>query len=365
MKITKQQLYKRQTILSEFGEVGQQKLQEAEIVIVGCGGLGSIAAVSLAASGIGKIHLIDFDVVDISNLHRQVFYKVEDIGKPKAEVLAKHIKAITPFVKITISNQAITKKNIFNQIDDCDVVVDCTDSLATKYLLNDYCVITDHILVYGSLYKNDGYIASFNIPEGLHNSANLRNAFPKMPKDLIPNCSEVGTLNPIVGIIGLMQSNEVIKIVTQTGQPLKNQILIINSSDNSQFKMKLQVDKTCDNVAKRGVLKIFKSDEYLDVNCEIQKEELLISTEELKQNIKKEEQVIISVIEDVNTKLPFDVAEKIPFSSFDVNTLKVDSKKNYIIICNKGITSYTVAQNIKTKYPSLNVLSLEKGIENY
>ena len=370
MKITKQQLYKRQTTLTEFGEAGQQKLQEAEIVIVGCGGLGSIAAVSLAASGIGKIHLIDFDVVDVSNLHRQVFYRIEDIGKPKIEVLAKHIQSITPFVQVSTSHQPLTKVNIFDQIDDYDVVVDCTDSLATKYLLNDYCVITDHILVYGSLYKNDGYIASFNIPEGLHNSANLRNAFPKMPKELIPNCSEAGTLNPIVGIIGLMQSNEVIKIITQTGKPLKNQLLIFNSSDNSQFKMKLQVEKTCDNVGKRGILKTFKNEDYLDANCYPdsyweQKEELLISSEKLKQNIKNKNQVILSVIENTNTKLPFDVAQKIPFSKFDVEVLKVDTKKDYVIICNKGILSYTATQNLKDKYPSLNVLSLEKGIENY
>jgi len=365
MKITKQQLYKRQTSLAEFGEKNQQKLQEAEIVIVGCGGLGSIAAVYLAASGIGKIHLIDFDVVDVSNLHRQVFYKMEDIGESKALVLANHIRAISPFVQVTFSNQAITKANIFNQIDDFDVVVDCTDSLAIKYLLNDYCVITDHILVYGSLYKNDGYVASFNIPEGLHNSANLRHAFPKMPKDAIPNCSEVGTLNPIVGIIGAMQANEVIKTITQTGEPLKNQILIFNSSDNSQFKMKLDVEKTCDNVGKRGILKIFKNDDYFDVNCEIQKEELLISSEELKQNIHKEKRVIISIIEDIQTKLPFEVNYKIPFSKFDAGAIKIDSDKDYIIICNKGVLSYTATVDLKNKYPQLNILSLKSGIENY
>jgi len=370
MKITKQQLYKRQTTLAEFGEKSQQKLQAAQIVIVGCGGLGSIAAVYLAASGIGKIHLIDFDVVDVSNLHRQVFYKTEDIGKSKALVLANHIQAISPFVQVTTSNQAITKANIFTQVDDYDVVVDCTDSLATKYLLNDYCVITDHILVYGSLYKNDGYVASFNIPEGLHNSANLRSAFPKMPKNTIPNCSEAGTLNPIVGIIGLMQANEVIKIITQTGEPLKNQILIFNSSDNSQFKMKLDVEKTCDNVGKRGILKIFKNDDYIDINCDSdsyrnQKEELLISSEELKQSIEAKNQIIISVIEDTETKLPFEVNHKIPFSKFNIDTLKMDFNKNYIVICNKGILSYTATIDLKNKYPQLNILSLKSGIENY
>ena len=365
MKITKQQLYKRQTTLTEFGEKNQQKLQEAQIVIVGCGGLGSIAAVYLAASGIGKIHLIDFDVVDVSNLHRQVFYKIDDIGKSKAKVLANHIQAISPFVQITTSNQAITKINIFSQIDDYDVVIDCTDSLPIKYLLNDYCVITDHILVYGSLYKNDGYVASFNIPEGLHNSANLRHAFPKMPKDTIPNCSEAGTLNPIVGIIGLMQANEVIKIITQTGEPLKNQILIFNSSDNSQFKMKLNVEKTCDNVGKRGILKIFKNDDYLDETCEIQNEDLLISFEELTQDIHNKNRIIISVIEDIQTKLPFEVNYKIPYSKFEVNDLKIDSDKDYIIICNKGILSYTATIDLKKKYPQLNILSLKSGIENY
>lgn len=365
MKISKEDLFKRQIILKDFGKESQQKLQQSTIVIVGCGGLGSIAAVYLAASGVGNIHLIDFDVVDVSNLHRQVFYKTEDIGRSKAEVLAKHINSITPFVNITTSDQPITKANIFDQIDDYDVVVDCTDSLPTKYLLNDYCVITDHILVYGSLYKNDGYIASFNIPEGLYNSANLRHAFPKMPKEVVPSCSEIGTLNPIVGIIGLMQANEVIKILSQTGEPLKNQLLIYNSADNSQYKMKFEVEKSCDNIGKRGILKIFKNDEYLDPACEIQDENLLVSMTDFKKMMLDENVVIISVVDEIPSKLPFKVTKELPMSNFDVDNLEIDSNKNYIIICKKGILSYTATQILKDKYPDLNVLSLKNGIKNY
>ena len=365
MKLTKDKFYKRQTTLSEIGTIGQQKLQDAEIAIVGCGGLGSVAAVYLAASGIGKIHLIDFDVVDVSNLHRQVFYKTADIGKPKAEVLANHIKAITPFVEITTSNQPITKANIFEQLDEFEIVVDCTDSLPTKYLLNDFCVITDTILIYGSLYKHDGYVSSFNIMDGIKRSANLRDAFPKMPENSIPNCSEVGTLNTIVGIIGLMQANEVLKIVTQTGEPLINQLLIYNSLDNSQLKIKLKVDGGCDNVGKRGILKIFKNEDYTDDSCDIQKEELLISFEELKQKISTKNLVIISVIEETNTKLPFEIDQNLPLSKFDVETLKINSKKDYVIICKKGILSYTATQLLHEKYPDLNVFSLKNGIENY
>ncbi len=370
MKISKEDLFKRQIILNGFGVENQQKLQQSRLVIVGCGGLGSVAAVYLAASGVGNIRLIDFDVVDVSNLHRQVFYKTEDIGRSKAEILAKHINSITPFVNITTSDQPITKANIFDQIDDYDVVVDCTDSLPTKYLLNDYCVITDHILVYGSLYKNDGYIASFNIPEGLYNSANLRHAFPKMPIKMIPNCSEIGTLNPIVGIIGLMQANEVIKILTQTGEPLKNQLLIYNSADNSQFKMKLQVEKTCDNIGKRGILKIFKNENYADPACDPdnyleQNMDLLIVMRDFKQKLNDENVVVISMIEENHLKLPIEVSVEIPISEFDVDTLNIDANKEYHIICNKGILSYTVTELLKEKYPNLNVLSLKGGIKHF
>lgn len=365
MKIDKNDLYKRQIVLKEFGKENQQKLLQSNIVIVGCGGLGSVAAVYLAASGVGNIHLIDFDVVNVSNLHRQVFYKTSDIGNSKAQVLAKHINSITPFVNITISEQAITKANIFDIIDDYDVVVDCTDSLPTKYLLNDYCVITDHILVYGSLYKNDGYIASFNIPEGLHNSANLRNAFPDMPKENVPNCSETGTLNPIVGIIGLMQANEVIKILTKSGEPIKNELLIYNSADNSQYKMKLQIEKTCDNVGKRGILKIFKKEEYRDSSCDIQEERLLILADDFKQRMNEDNVVIISVIEELALKAPFKVADEISISDFDVESLKIDIGKVYFIICKKGLLSYIATELLKEKYPDLDVFSLKGGIENY
>ena len=370
MEISKKDLYKRQIILKDFGEENQQKLMQSSIVIVGCGGLGSVAAVYLAASGVGIIHLIDFDVVDVSNLHRQVFYKTDDIGKSKAEVLAKYIREISPFVDVTTSDQPITKTNIFDQIDDYDVVVDCTDSLPTKYLLNDYCVITDHILVYGSLYKNDGYVASFNIPEGLYNSANLRHAFPKMPKDTVPSCSEIGTLNPIVGIIGLMQANEVIKILTQTGEPIKNQLLIYNSADNSQFKMKFQVEKTCDNIGKRGILKIFKKEDYADPACNPdsywkQEEDLLISMSDFKQKKDNEDTVIISVIEETHLKLPVEVSMEIPISKFDVDTLNIDTSKEYFLICNKGILSYTATELLKGKHPNLSVFSLKGGIKHF
>ncbi len=374
--VTATQIYKRQTTLAEIGEVGQQKLLQAKIVIVGCGGLGSVAAVYLAASGIGKIHLVDYDVIDASNLHRQVFYKIEDIGKPKAEALANHIKEVTPFVKVSFSTTAISKSTVFDEIDNYDFILDCTDSLPIKYLLNDVCILKDKTLIYGSLYKFDGYIASFNVklPDGSF-STNLRDAFPEISKEAIPNCSEVGTLNTIVGIIGLMQANEVLKLVANIGNPLIDQLLIYNSLENSQFKMKLKSDDACHSERKRRISDIFKTENYVDVSCLVQDEALLISMEKFKiqLSLRAESRSFrtISVIENIDTPLPFEVDAKIPFSKFDDITChiersrNIDKHKNFVIVCNKGISSYTTTVKLKEKYPDLTILSLKRGITNY
>ena len=277
-QISSKQLFQRQTTLTEVGEMGQQKLQQAKVTIVGCGGLGCVAAVYLAGSGVGHIHLIDFDVVAISNLHRQVFYKTEDVGKPKATVLANYIQSISPLVNVTFSTNAVSKNNIFDHIDTADIVLDCTDNLPIKYLLNDACVLKDKTLVYGSLYKFDGYVASFNYLNNKgQRTANLRDAFPKIPTDKIPNCSELGTLNTIVGMIGLLQANEVLKLILNIGSPLSNQLLIYNSLENSQFVMKLKA-----TIDKEKIAIIFKKESYETAICEID-ESLEITQKEFQE----------------------------------------------------------------------------------
>ncbi len=276
----KNQLFKRQTTLAEVGEEGQLKLQNASVLVVGCGGLGSPIAVYLASSGIGKIHLVDFDTIDVTNLHRQVFYSVEDVGKPKAEVLSIFIKKRAPFTKISFTNQPITKENVFELISDYDIIVDGTDSLPTKYLLNDACVIKKKPLVYGSLYKFDGYVSTFNVlqKDGSY-SANLRDAFPEMATD-IPNCEEAGTLNSIVGMIATQQVNEVLKLITGIGKPLINELLIYNTLQNTQLKMKLK-----STVLKEKIAKIFKTQTYFDLACSTQNKDWQISPEELKRKL--------------------------------------------------------------------------------
>ncbi|PQJ79755.1 HesA/MoeB/ThiF family protein [Polaribacter porphyrae] len=358
----KNQLFKRQTTLQEIGEVGQQKLQNASVLVVGCGGLGSPIAVYLAASGVGKIHLVDFDTVDVTNLHRQVFYSLEDVDKPKAAVLSAFIKKRAPFTEVSFTNKPITKENVFELIENVNIVVDGTDSLPTKYLLNDACVIKKKPLVYGSLYKFDGYVATFNVlqKDGSY-SANLRDAFPEMAKD-IPNCEEAGTLNAIVGMIATAQVNEVLKIITGIGKPLTNELLIYNSLQNTQLKMKLK-----STVLKEKIAKLFKVQTYVDVACAGQNPDWQISPSALKRRLSSGEQSknleIIAVLEKL--KLPFEVHQTIHINKFDAKKIEVDFNKTYVMVCQRGFNSYRATEKLKKKYPDLKVLNLTGGISSY
>tara|TARA_R110002126_G_scaffold291790_1_gene458423 strand:+ start:4533 stop:5624 length:1092 start_codon:yes stop_codon:yes gene_type:complete len=362
MKPTKKQLFKRQITLSEIGEVGQQKLQNASVLVIGCGGLGSPVAVCLAASGIGKIHLVDFDTVDISNLHRQVFYSLDDVHQPKAAVLSAFIKKRAPFTEVSFTNKPISKENVFELIEKADIVVDGTDSLPTKYLLNDACVMQGKPLIYGSLYKFDGYAATFNVlqNDGSY-SANLRDAFPEMATD-IPNCEEAGTLNAIVGMIAAAQVNEVLKLLTGIGKPLINELLIYNALQNTQLKMKLKA-----TVLKDKIAKIFKVQTYVDAACSNQNPDWQISPEKLKELLSFRTQSknleIIAVLE--NLKLPFEVDKTIPINTFDAEKINIDFNKTYIMVCQRGFNSYKATEKMKKKYPDLEVLNLTGGISSY
>jgi molybdopterin/thiamine biosynthesis adenylyltransferase/rhodanese-related sulfurtransferase len=358
MKPTKDQLFKRQITLFEIGEIGQQKLQNASVLVVGCGGLGSPIAVQLAASGIGKIHLVDFDSIDVSNLHRQVFYSLDDIGKSKSKVLSEFIKKRAPFTEVTFTNSPITKENVFELIEDVDIVIDGTDSLPTKYLLNDACVIKGKPLVYGSLYKFDGYVASFNVEQkdGTF-SSNLRDAFPKMATD-VPNCEEAGTLNSIVSLIATQQVNEVLKLVIGIGKPLTDELLIYNSLQNSQLKMKLQ------NVfSKSEIESIFENETFFDASCEVQNPDWLISSSALKTEMGNEKLEIISVLENLQT--PFKIDKEIPMQQLNVAEFHPQKNTKYVLVCQKGITSYKATQILKERFPKANILSLAGGINDY
>ncbi len=362
--IQKEQFFERQITLQEIGEKGQQQLQETSVLLVGCGGLGSPIAVYLAASGIGTLHLVDFDTVSISNLHRQVFYTLADVGKPKAATLAKCIAERTPFTQVTFSNKALQKGNIRSLVSAYDIVVDATDALPIKYLLNDTCVLQGKPLVYGSLYKFDGYVAAFNVQQkdGSY-SAHLRDAFPIMATD-VPTCETAGTLNTIVGLVAMQQVNEVLKWATGIGKLLTNQLLIYNSLENTQLKMTVQ-----NSISKDEVALIFKKELYGSIDCSLQNPHWLLSVTVLKDSLYKvshtQEYVLISVLENKQIPFPFTIDRYLPLSQIESTNFSPVVNTTYVFVCRKGIRSYEAVAFLKEKHPTATLLSLAGGLEDY
>ncbi len=227
--------YARQKILAEIGESGQQRLLDAQVVIVGCGGLGGIAAAYLAGAGVGRLTLIDADRPSVSNLHRQVFFSSAD-QKTKAVILQEKLQQLNPDIEITACAEYLTKHNIDELLTGADLVMECTDDIFCKYLTNDFCVLESIPLIYGAIHKYEGYVSLF--VNGAETDIHLRDLFSD-PDPNTPVCSEVGVMNTIAGIIGLLQANEAIKYILGIGEPLAGKLLTYNSLTNQQLIIQL------------------------------------------------------------------------------------------------------------------------------
>lgn len=237
--------YNRQILLKQFGEAGQQKLLQAKVLVVGAGGLGCPVLQYLAAAGVGTIGIIDDDVVALSNLHRQVLYSVHDIGLSKAERASFTLQQLNPDITIIAYNKRLTVQNALDIIPSFDIVIDGTDNFSTRYMINDACVLLNKPLIYGAVSQFEGQVAIFNYNQpngGL--SVNYRDLFPEPPSEgEIQNCEQAGVLGVLSGIIGTMQANETIKLITGIGQPLVNRLLTYNALNNQTYELILAVRK--------------------------------------------------------------------------------------------------------------------------
>jgi molybdopterin/thiamine biosynthesis adenylyltransferase/rhodanese-related sulfurtransferase len=218
--------YARQVRLPEFGAEGQRRLADARVLLVGLGGLGSPAALYLAAAGVGTLGLVDYDVVDATNLHRQVIHGTPDVGRSKLASAAERIGAINPDVRLELHNEAFETANARRLVEAYDVVVDGTDNFPTRYLVNDACVMTGTPNVYGSIFRFEGQASVFAAPGG----PCYRCLHPEPPPaGLIPNCAEAGVLGVLPGIIGTIQATEAVKIITGIGDALVGRLLLYDA----------------------------------------------------------------------------------------------------------------------------------------
>jgi len=225
--------YNRQTILPEIGDEGQEKIKNAKVLVIGAGGLGCPVLQYLSTAGVGTIGIVDFDTIEIHNLHRQILYTEDQVGFSKASTAKKTLAKLNPLINIIAFEEKLTVENASLIIKDFDIIVDGSDNFKTRYLVNDTCVDLNKTLIYGSILKFEGQIAVFN-----HNgSKNLRDLFPEMPdpKD-VPNCNLNGVLGTLPGIIGNMMGHETLKLIT--GLPtLRNELILFNTLNWSFTKL--------------------------------------------------------------------------------------------------------------------------------
>lgn len=237
--------YQRQVILKNFGEAAQQKLLQAKVLVIGAGGLGCPALQYLAAAGVGNIGIVDDDVVALSNLHRQILYAVNDIGLSKAQRAVEKLRQLNPEIKIIAYPERLTNQNALTILNAYDIIIDGTDNFSSRYMINDACVLLNKPLVYGAIFQYEGQVGIFNCKkEEAGEAVNYRDLFPHPPKENeVMNCARAGVLGVLPGIIGTMQANETIKLVTGIGKPLINRLLNYNVLNNQMYELELLARK--------------------------------------------------------------------------------------------------------------------------
>jgi len=357
--------YARHITIPEFGVEGQTKLKNSSVLVIGSGGLGSPVLLYLAAAGIGKIGIVDFDVVDESNLQRQVLFTVDDIGKSKSETAKKRLLGLNPNLDITVYNTRFTSENALDLVKDYDIVADGTDNFPTRYLVNDACVLAGKVNVYASIFRFEGQVSVFNyeLKDGTR-GPNYRDMFPEPPPPgLVPNCAEGGVLGVLPGIIGSMQACEVIKVLTGVGEPLVGRLFLLDAA--SFHTRTLKVNKSPDT-------KIEKLIDY-EMFCGIlppsaESENLVkeISVQDLKglEEAKEDFQLI-----DVREPFEYDIAnlgaELIPLSSVLEKIAKISKDKKVVIHCKSGARSAKAIKQLQDEQQFDNLYNLKGGILAY
>ncbi|GAB7040738.1 adenylyltransferase/sulfurtransferase MoeZ [Catenuloplanes niger JCM 9533] len=237
--------YSRHLIIPDVGVEGQKRLKNAKVLCVGAGGLGSPALMYLAAAGVGTLGIVDFDTVDESNLQRQIIHGQSDIGKPKAESAAASVREINPYVNVQVHNTSLDNDNVFEIFGQYDLIVDGTDNFATRYLVNDACVLLGKPYVWGSIYRFDGQVSVFWNEYG----PNYRDLYPEPPPPgMVPSCAEGGVLGVLCASIGSIQVTEAIKLITGIGEPLVGRLMVYDALDMSYRTIKIRKDPNAEPI---------------------------------------------------------------------------------------------------------------------
>jgi molybdopterin/thiamine biosynthesis adenylyltransferase/rhodanese-related sulfurtransferase len=349
-----QKRYSRHILLPEIGMEGQEKLKNSSVFVIGAGGLGCPVLLYLAAAGVGKIGIVDFDVVDESNLQRQILYTTEDIGLSKAEQAKKRLQLLNPFIKMEAHKIKISSDNILELLKGYDVVVDGSDNFATRYLVNDACVILNKPLVFGSIFKFEGQVSVFNYKGG----PTYRCLYPEPPKDgEVPNCSEIGVMGVLPGITGTLQANEVIKIITGAGAVLSGKLLMFDALSMSFNTISFNVIPENREIKELIDYEIF---------CGVSETRThQISAKELKLKMEQGDSFQLIDVRNEEEFEHFNIGGKlIPLPEFEGRRKEILENIEVILICQSGKRSESAA-GILQKYGYVKIYNLIGGLNSW
>lgn len=357
--------YSRHFLIPQIGNNGQLKLKNARVLVIGAGGLGSPLLLYLSAAGVGNIGIVDFDTVDESNLQRQILFNTSDVGKNKAETAALKLLALNPYINITPYNLKLSSDNAFEIFKNYDIVADGTDNFATRYLVNDACVLLEKINVFASIYRFEGQVSVFNLleKEGLR-GPNYRDVFPAPPPPgAVPNCAEAGVLGVLPGIIGAMQASEVIKIITGIGEPLSGKIFVFDTLSMQSRIVKFSKDPNNPLTGKNPTQKsLIDYELFCNAYTSAVKE---ITVQELKQKIDANQTFqLIDVREPIERTASHIGGDFIPMNTIEENIQKIRKDCSVIIYCRSGIRSAKVIEYLQEKGFD-NLYNLQGGINSW
>lgn len=333
--------YSRHLIMPEVGLEGQQKLKAARVLCIGTGGLGSPLGLYLAAAGVGTLGLVDFDVVDFTNLQRQIIHSTSDVGRPKLDSAAEKIAAINPFVEIRRFETRLASDNALDIIRDFDIVVDGTDNFPTRYLVNDACVLSGKPNVYGSIFRFEGQASIFGAPDG----PCYRCLYPEPPPPgLVPSCAEGGVLGILPGLIGIIQATETIKLILGSGDPLIGRLLLVDALGMRFRELKLRKNPECPMCGgHRSITKLIDYQEF----CGIRGEEAPVTAnipeiqpEELNRRLRAGEDIFVL---DVREPHEYQICNLngylIPLGDLPKRVHELDSSREIVAHCRSGVRS--------------------------
>jgi molybdopterin/thiamine biosynthesis adenylyltransferase/rhodanese-related sulfurtransferase len=363
--------YGRHLIMPEVGMKGQKKLKDAKILMVGAGGLGSPSGLYLAASGIGELTIIDPDVVDASNLQRQLFHDTDKIGVPKVESAKERIAAINPNVKVNAIQDFLTNENVRKLVREHDLVVDGTDNFQTRYMVNDACIFEKKINVYGSIFRFDGQSTIFCAEDG----PCYRCLYPEPPPPgMVPSCAEGGVLGILPGIIGVIQATEAIKIILGEGRPLIGRLMLYDALEMKFRELKIRKDPSCPVCGEHPTIHDLQDYEsFCGIIPHEEKTEGEESTPIEQINARQLQEAIASGKEitllDVREPQEWDIthlpgAKLIPLGEVPERANELDSADEIVVYCHHGQRSQR-AINFLKKLGFSKLKNLAGGIDSW